>query len=204
MKLVSASLLLVVFLVCSDTCRSQGANTSKPRNFKHNSKVESIYDKTKDQTTTYLRPMIIHTKPGTIEAEIIPEGRRVETIPREAVWLTAYFVSPGKKITRPPAIVIGLRFWGMDETTHHDDRRLVIGVDKSRLDCGPMELMERRIDQRMADYHYLVESFELALSLSTFVGITKATNVTLTFGSTELHLANEHLEAFRDLISRVE
>src|SRR5436305_12941210 len=107
MKLVSASLLLVVFLVCSDTCRSQGGNTSKPRKFKHNSKVESIYDRTKDQTTTYLRPMILRTRRGTIEAEIIPEGRRVELIPSEAVWLTAYFFSPGKKVTRPPAIVIG-------------------------------------------------------------------------------------------------
>ena len=185
---------------------SQGTNSSKSRKFKHNSKVESLYDKAKDQTTTYLRPMTLRIDHGSLDAIIWNEGKKVETIPSQTVWLTAYFLSSGKILTKPSSVVIGLRFWALDKTTYDNDRKLVVRLDNARTDLGTMDLMERRLDPNMQlgdGHHYFVESFELAVPFNTFVSITSATNVTLTLGTTELQLSNEHLEAFRDLISRI-
>ena len=207
MKLVSTALLLGVLLTCCVTCSSQSTNSTKPRKFKHNSKVESVYDKAKDETTTYLRPMTIRITRGSIEAVIANEGKRIETIPSETVLLTAYFISPGKIVTKPSFVVIGLRFWALDKTTYGNDRKLVIRFDKSELDMGSMELMERRLDPNMemfGGHNYFVESFELGVPVDTFVKVINAAKVALTLGRTELQLGNEHLEAFRDLNSRIQ
>ena len=175
------------------------------RKFKHKSKVETIYDKTKNQTTTYLRPMTIAVARGTLEAQIWNEGKRTETIPSETIWLTAYFVSPGKVLTKPQSVVIGFRSWTLDKTKYDNDRSLVINLDGASARLGQMELLERRLDPNMQlnDHRYFVESLEMPLPYETFLRITNAATVKLTVGGTEFLLADENLEAFRDLLSRI-
>ena len=94
----------------------------------------------------------------------------------------------------------------MDKTTYDSDRKLAVSLDGARVELGTMELMERRFDANigMGDHQYFVESFEQAAPFDIFVRITSATKVTLTMGTSDLQLSNEHLEAFRDLISRVQ
>jgi hypothetical protein len=196
-------LSLILLLTCSDFSPSQTIPANK-RKFKHNSKVEKKYDK--DQTTVYLRPMTIRNVRGSIEAQIINEGKRTETIPSEVLWMTAYFISPGKLLVKPRLVVIGFRSWTMDQTKYAVDRTLMIDLDGSVLNLGPMEVVERRIDPNMELHsnQYLIESLELPLPYETFLRITNAGKVKMALGGTEFQLTNEHLEAFRDLISRVD
>lgn len=187
---------------------AQSSAQVKPptRKFKHNSKVETIYDKTKNQTTTYLRPMTIASAKGTLDAQIWNEGKRIENIPSAKIWLTAYFVSPGKVLTKPQNVVIGFRSWTMDKTKYDNDRSLVINLDGASTSLGPMELLERRVDPNMQlnDHRYYFESLEMPLPYETFLRITNASTVKVTVGGTELLLGNENLEAFRDLLSRIQ
>lgn len=197
------SLSLILLLTCSDFSPPQTIPANK-RKFKHNSKVEKKYDK--DQTTVYLRPMTIRNVRGSIEAQIINEGKRTETIPSEVLWMTAYFISPGKLLVKPRFVVIGFRSWTMDQMKYAVDRTLMIDLDGSVLNLGPMEVVERRIDPNMELHsnQYLIESLELPLPYETFLRITNAGKVKMALGGTEFQLTNEHLEAFRDLISRVD
>ena len=70
MRDIGSSLLFffTLMLFSAPGC-AQGNASAKPqvRKFKHNSKVESLYDKAKDQTTTYLRPMTVTSVPGSID-----------------------------------------------------------------------------------------------------------------------------------------
>jgi hypothetical protein len=94
----------------------------------------------------------------------------------------------------------------MDQTKYAVDRTLMIDLDGSVLNLGPMEVVERRIDPNMELHsnQYFIESLELPLPYETFLRITNAGKVKMTLGGTEFQLTNEHLEAFRDLISRVD
>jgi hypothetical protein len=199
-------LSLTLLLAWSDLSLSQSvpSNKPQPRKFKHNSKVEKKYDK--DQTTVYLRPMTMRNVRGSIEAQIINEGKKTETIPSEVLWMTAYFVSPGKVLVKPRFVVIGFRSWTLDKTKYASDHTLIIDFDGSSINLGPMEVVERRIDPNMELHsnQYFLESLELPLPYETFLRITKADKVKMTLGGTEFQLGNEHLEAFRDLISGVE
>jgi len=199
-------LSLIMLLAWSDLSPSQSSPPNKPptRKFKHNSKVEKKYDE--DQTTVYLRPMTIRNVRGSIEASIINEGKRTETIPSEVLWMTAYFISPRKVLVKPRFVIIGFRSWTMDQTKYAVDRTLMIDLDGSVLNLGPMEVVERHIDPNMELHsnQYLIESLELPLPYETFLRITSAGKVKMALGGTEFQLTNEHLEAFRDLISRVD
>jgi len=201
-----AILSFMLLAAWPDVSFSQSVPSNKPqaRKFKHNSKVEKKYEK--DQTTVYLRPMTIKNVPGSIEAQILNEGKRTATIPSEILWMTAYFVSPGKVLVKPRFIVIGFRSWTLDQTKYATDHVLTIDLDGSSINLGPMEVMERRIDPNMElqGKQYFFESLELPLPYETFERITKAEKVKMALGGTEFQLQNEHLEAFRDLISRVE
>jgi len=186
---------------------AQGNSSAKPqvRKFKHNSKVESTYDKTKDLTTTYLRPMTVTSAPGSIDVQMMGDGKKTRTLPGEVLWMTAYFVSPGKAVVKPQTVVLGFRSWTMDQTKYSNDRTLVIDLDASTINLGPMELVERRLDPNMEfpDHRYFVESLEMPMPYELFLRITNAGKVKLTLAGTELSLRTEQLEAFRDLVSRV-
>lgn len=186
---------------------AQGTASAKPpaRKFKHNSKVETVYDKGKDQTTVYLRPMTMRYVKSSIEAGLIGEGR-TDFLPAEVLSMTAYFNSPGKVQVKPKFVVIGFRSLAIDKTPYTNDRALTVQLDGSAEKLGSMEIVEYRIDGRMSagPVRYVVESLELPIPFESFLRITKAKKATMILGGTELQLQNEHLEAFRDLVSRVE
>jgi hypothetical protein len=202
--------LLAILLGCWATGLAQAeAQPAKQtsRKFKHNSKVETIYDKTKDQTTTYLRPMTIRLTKSSVEVQIMNDDKRMDRLPAEIVYLTAYFVSPGKTLLKPQSVVIGLRLTAMDNAPDTGDRSLTLNLDGSMMKLGPMTIMERGADNRMSGVigvRYMVESLELPISYEAFVQITRAKKATMILGGKEFVWDDQHLEAFRDLISRVE
>src|SRR5882724_10615421 len=196
--------LLFIFIFSAAALAQGNASTKPPiHKFKHNSKVEVIYDKAKDRTTTFLRPMILRYVKSAIEARVINESR-VDYLPSEILSMTAYFNSPGKVLAKPQAIVIGFRSMAIDKTPYATDLTLTVRLDGSIVTLGTMTIMEHRIDERMSagPVRYVVESLELPVPYETFLRITKARKTKMILGGTELDLENEHLEAFRDLISR--
>jgi hypothetical protein len=205
--LVSSFLWMCLLLVCHCDTLSQGNVSTKPpvRKFKHNSKVETIYDKAKDQSTVYLRPMTVRYIKSSIEARMISEGR-TESLPAEMLSMTAYFISPGKVMVKPEFVVLGFRSMTLDQPKYTDDRSLSINLDGSFTNLAGMEIIERRVDARSdlgPNHRFMLESLELPIPYEIFVRITLAKRATLRLASTEFELKNEHLEAFRDLLSRV-
>jgi hypothetical protein len=204
MKYIVTSLLVVsLLLVCSSGATSQGnSNKSPARKFKHNSKVEKIYDKVKNQTTVYLRPMTLRYIKSSVEARVISESK-TDFLPADMLHMTAYFVSPGKVLVRPESVVIGFRSQALDQTKYAGTPALSIKLDHSFLSLGPVQVTERRIDN-LGSNQYVLQSFELPLPYETFRRITNAQKVTVRLASEEFELSSEHLEAFRDLLSRIE
>lgn len=197
---------LSLTLIFSAPALAQGNAPTKPpiRKFKHKSKVEIIYDKAKDMTTTYLRPMTLRYVKSSIEARVMNEGR-VDYLPSEILYLTAYFNLPGKAKAKPQAIVIGFRSTAIDKTPYTNDLTLSVNLDGS-IFLGTMTITEHRIDERMSagPLRYVVESLELSVPYETFLRITKTQKAKMILAGKELDLESEHLEAFRDLISRIE
>jgi len=142
---------------------------------------------------------------SSIEARIINEGR-TDFLPAEVLSLTAYFKSPGKVLVKPQFVVVGFRSLALDKTPYTNDRALIVNLDGAAENFGSMEIVEYRIDERISvgSMRYVVESLELPIPYESFLRITKARKATMRLGGTELQLQNEHLEAFRDLVSRVE
>jgi hypothetical protein len=205
MKYIVTSLLTVsLVLVCSLGTLSQNNSPNKTpaRKFKHNSKVEKIYDKVKNQTTVYLRPMTLRYIKSSVEARVISESK-TDFLPADMLHMTAYFVSPGKVLVKPESVVIGFRSQALDQTKYAGTPALSIKLDASSLSLGPVQVTERRIDN-LGSNQYVLQSFELPLPFETFRRITNAQKVTVRLASDEFELSNEHLEAFRDLLSRIE
>src|SRR5712691_3072655 len=88
---------LLFTFICSAPGLARGNASTKPpiRKFKHNSKVEVIYDKAKDLTTTYLRPMNLRYVKSSIEARVINEGR-VDYLPSEILFYDCVFQFTGQ------------------------------------------------------------------------------------------------------------
>src|SRR5258706_15256383 len=117
MKYFLIALSLTLILSTPGLAQGNASTGSPVRKFKHNSKVEIIYDKAKDLTTTYLRPMTLRNVKSSIEARVINEGR-VDYLPSEMLSMTAYFNSPGKVLAKPQVIVIGFRSMAIDKTPY--------------------------------------------------------------------------------------
>src|SRR6266850_6396665 len=202
--IVSGLLAAALLLVCSPGTLSQVNSSNKPpvRKFKHNSKVETIYDKAKNKTTVYLRPMTLRYIKSSIEARIISESR-TDFLPAETLSMTAYFVSPGKVLVKPEFVVIGFRSQALDHTKYANDHTLSIKLDGSSMNLGSLAVTERRIDA-LGPNQYVLVSFELPIPYEQFRRITSAQKVTIRLASEEFELKSEHLEAFRDLLSKVE
>ena len=123
--------LLLIFVFSAAGLAQGNASTKPPiHKFKHNSKVEITYDKAKDLTTAYLRPMTLRYVKSSIEARVVNEGR-VDYLPSEILSVTAYFNSPGKAVTKPQAIVIGFRSMAIDKTPFTNDLTLAVNLDGS-------------------------------------------------------------------------
>lgn len=191
----------LVLLGCVSASLTQ--STREPRKFKHNSKVETRTDG--DRKTIYLRPMLVRHKDSKIEAQFLGEARS-RFLPAELLYMSAYFVTGKDSTGRPSEIVIAFRSTSMDKTPYADTPALSVTLDGSVLNLGAMQVLERRVDDRayLGANQYILESLELAVPFDTFLQLTNARKVQAKLGSTTFEMSKEHLEAFRDLVSRTE
>ena len=149
--------------------------------------------------------MTLLYKKSSIEALIINEGKKIDYLPAETIWITAYSISSGKVPVRPEFVVIAFKSETLDKTKFETDQSLTITLDDLTMDLGDMTITEHRVDDRkqVPPHQYMLESLELPVPYETFLKITRAQKVKVKLAREEFELKNDHLEAFRDLLNSV-
>jgi hypothetical protein len=157
--------------------------------YKHNKKIESEYDKFRDETTvrlTYLSPL---PSIGPVRLYIIPS-----------------FHYPGKIVKTPEFVVFWFQSSSSDWQFLHD-RELLAIVDGERIDLGEALRVEGTVNSsRSGRYSSSVsvsEMLGLKIPLETFLRIIKAKVVEMRLGNVGFKLADDHLEALKDFASRM-
>ncbi len=189
-------LIAVVFLTVSSFVHAQVTTQTAPakRKFKYPEKVESKYDKAKDETSVFFN--LIRIK----GAENLDwQGTNVVT--DERVDFSMYFTYPGQSLRTPKWVGIGIASAAY-EPKQYGDYNLTIIADNERLNIGGMIVHNRgrtRYDARRPPVEF--QMFEAAIPYEQFLQIANARKVKLQIGYREIPLDNENLEAIRDLAS---
>lgn len=182
--------LVLLFVLCAVSASAQddkeGAKKKK-RGYQHQADIITQYDKEKDETKVELKRMSV---PPLMN-------------PREHVLnLTAYYIYPGKNPTKPPEVVVGFVSLSYNrERKFQDSRELTAELDGKQIVLGTPEL----IDSRIMSNHYK-EVLGLYVPFDKFFQLVDNNKETLQMrmGPIAFQLKREHLEALRDLASRIQ
>lgn len=172
------SLLLILLL-----CFSLAAQTpqEKIKTFKNNKRFDVRYDRFKDRTHITTGPFFIRDLSFQMSATFYFEGA-TQKEPVKTVWLL------------------------FDSTTSDwqflDYRELFVIADSQRLELG-QGVRSGKVNPSYSRYSRVTVSERLGfeLPLATFEKIANAKTVDLRVGRYEITLKDEHLIAFRDLLS---
>jgi hypothetical protein len=172
--------LLLARATACPTAQEAKLQPPAKREFKHNAKIESKYDRFEDETHVRLEP------------------KRVLGGFMEDVKMGASFFYKGQKLSKPEYFIIffvsdtkGWRF--LDEA----QRELVALADGERLPIGTLDR-----DSKVRSGGWVSEIMVKEVPYETFLKIVNGKKVEMKLGRYELKLKEEHLEALRDLASR--
>lgn len=182
-------------ITCAFVGLAQGV--SPPQSFSaHNWKIETSYDQAKDTTTVGLNPMQVYGEPldstnyrGNDEARFY-----------------ASFTYPGRTLSAPPRRVLISLISTSEDWKYTDFRKLTALVDGKRLKLGPLERAPSFTISAPADSGANDSTHqEIAVSLpyETFLRLAGGKKVRIRMGPREFRLEENHLEALRDLGSRM-
>ena len=198
LKVVVSAAFLVAFSVSAFAQAGAPAPTPN-RKFKHRGKIKATYDKSADQTLVALFPYQIRA------------GRQ-----GPAVRITAGFTYLGRRLTSPPdAVEFGILSVSRDGWKFDKSRELVAWADGERLELGRLEVVlarqhalrvptfSGRDDPSSPGDIFHREDLAVAIPYDLFLRIAKAGKLVLQAGQEKLTLEDEHLEALRELASRM-
>jgi hypothetical protein len=186
--LVKIALTFSIVVCCALAGLAQDTKQTSPpkRKFKHSEPIDTTYDQTKDETLVRLDRMWIS------------EERLYPTILENNLLMTVFFTYPGK-VPRPPQTVV-IAFLSIGKgAVYSKGRNLTFYVDKTRLDLGAMDLIERQV----LGHQEMREILSLPITYETFLRIVNAKKVRFELGPTTWSLTEHKLEALRDIASRV-
>jgi hypothetical protein len=177
-------------LVVHVTLLSQSAIAQQPqRKFKHNGKVTSKYDSSKDQTTVFMEPYVIK------------ESTNYVTVGVASIAITGGFTYSGKKLVSVPrTIEFGVLSQSTSGYLFEKDRKLIVSLEGETIDFGEMTLITSRFFSLEGSKWR--EDLAITLPYDGFVKFTNAEKVEIKLGTQKFSLRKEHLEALRDLASR--
>lgn len=181
-KTCRLALAITFALLCASTVIAQDAGP--PRKFKHGAKFATRYDKFKDQTTVLFYPMAV-------------SGTARYLLSSEMLGLFAAFTYSGK--TQPASVsevIIAFTSTSPD-WVYLKDRELIALVDGERLPLG-----EAARDSSVK-YGGVEEMLAVTVSYDHLLKLTNARVVEMKLGDREIKLKEKHLEALRDLASRM-
>jgi hypothetical protein len=179
--------LLILLCAVSASAQDDKEGSKKKKGFQHQADIITQYDKEKNETKVELKRMIVSPLMN----------------PREHVLnLTAYYVYPGKTPSKPQEVVLGIISLSYNrERKFQDARELTAELDGKQISLGTLEL----IDSRGLATHYK-EVMGLYVPFDTFFHLVdnKKETLQMRIGTVAFELKRDHLEALRDLASRIQ
>ena len=184
------SILTTLILTCVVATVAQDVQQQIPpkRKFKHNTKIQTKYDSSKDQTMVYIDPY--HSSGPVHYFDLL-----------ENVIITAGFNHPGKTLKSvPEGVELGVITNSRYGWFFGGNKELVIIADGEQVFAGPL-IMVKKTKPNGSTY---VEILSVALPVNVFLKTANANAVEMRAGpQVQFKLVTEHLEAFRDLASRM-
>ena len=162
------------------------------RKFKHHGEIASRHDPSSGKTTVVLNPYVVHVSSGSLSPD--------------TVSVMCGFSYAGRALTGPPEtiefhiIVDQRRGWQFEK---EKERKLSFTIDGERVEVGDMRVVKSR--------HYVIpgainryeEQLYIPLTYEGMLKIASGKRVSMNVGQQNVKLENDHLEALRDLVSRM-
>ncbi len=161
------------------------------RKFKYAGKIETTYDKSKDESIVFFRLM-------RIKALETPKGPYEVQFSDEKLEFTSYFAHPGQKLITPHWITIGF-LSATEDPQKYTDQKGTVKVDDQWINLGTMKVLSRTSYTRRGKLPLVSETRELPIPYQQFLLMANAKKIKVRLGSVEFDLDKEHLEAIRDL-----
>lgn len=198
LKLVTVSGLLLLHVVLA-RAQDSGLPTVPKRVFKHRAEIVTVYDKGKDHTSVVMQWYRVTEEPK--EPELYTAGRHADV----RIW--AGFGHPGRVLkSTPPAIELRIG-------TDHDGEsyfkgggmpELVAVVDGETISLGKTVLLRSKTTVGVVSTgQTTIETLGGTFTYGGLLRLTGGKKVVLKVGRLEFELKERHLEALRDLASRM-
>ncbi|MFL6253652.1 MAG: hypothetical protein ACJ74T_01390 [Pyrinomonadaceae bacterium] len=169
------------------------------RKFKHHGKIDSRYDPSTDKTTVVLNPYAI--PPDATDTNVYPQRFSI----------MCGFTYKGRASSGRPATIEfhllsdGSHGWKFDK---EPQRALSATVDGERVEIGGMRLVSAKhymVPSSPVNYgrEVFLEELYIPLTYEGMLKIATGKRVLLSVGEQKIQLDDEHLEALRDLTSRM-
>ncbi len=170
------------------------------RKFEHRGKIDSRYDASTNKTTVVLNP---YNVPIVDTAEVAAN--------RQYFSIMCGYVYQGQKMTNYPETIEfhiisdGTRGFKFNES---QNRLLYIDIDHEQIRLGTMTLVRSKhyalgsspVNAARSSY---LEEMSIILTYQGLLKIAQGKKVSLLLGPERIRLNKEHLEALRDLASRI-
>lgn len=194
--MIGRLLIVVLVLAFSGIRNYQGQEESQQtpppkRKFKYNGKIETTYDKSKDQSMVFFKLMPIKS----LEE---PKGPGEVQFSDERLELTAYFAYPGQQLVTPQWVTIA--FLSTTESPQkYTDHGMEVKADAQRIRLGTLKVLSTINTSRRGKLPLISETMELPIPYPQFLLLASAKKLKMRLGTVEFDLEKEHLEAIRDL-----
>ena len=199
---------LVFLSVMAVRAQDNGQPAVPKRKFKHRAELVSVYDKAKDQTVVMMRWYRVNW-PRYDEKHLDIYNRPYSEQSRQDNYLhiQAAFAYPGRNLTTSPGAVqfdIQIKREGSSGFKSQDMPELRAVVDGEHISLGKTLLVSSKTAVTIVRPRQL--SYEVLSARFTYQGLLRLVNakkVVMKIGQLEFELEDTHLEALRDLASRM-
>jgi len=188
-------LLVLVLTLCLPSFAQSPQRVPAKRKYNYPGKIESTYNKSKDETMLFFKLM-----PITAGREL--EWKGTSTTSDERLEFSMYFTCIGRTLATPKFVGIGIAS-AIYEPKQYGDYTLTIIRDNQAMSVGTMTAYDRgevRYDALRPTVK--IQLLEGAVPYEQFLSMANAKKVKVRIGHKEFPLDKENLEAIRDLASR--
>lgn len=189
-------LIVAITTICATLGLGQHADTTSQRISAHNGRVEASYDQIKEITTVRLYPMQVYGEPLASS----------QYIGSDEASFNASFTYSGRTLRAQPKRVLFSLTSTSQDWKYTDFRKLTALIDGKRLDLGPLEHVPSFTVNASANADsddYISQGIAVSLPYKTFLRIANGKKVHIRMGPREFELGKNHLEALRDLATRM-
>lgn len=189
-------LSFAVVTACATLGLAQSASPPPQRVFAHTGNIETSYDQVKDLTTVRLHPMQVYGEPLASRNYVGADEAR----------FYASFTYTGRILSAQPKRVLLSLISTTEDWKYTDFRKPMAIVDGRRLKLGPLEQIPSitvNAPVNSSSDDHIRQEIAISVPYQTFLRMAQGKKVRIRMGPRELKLEPDHLEALRDLASRI-